>query len=243
VKNLELIVKRANFDYDPVATIMMRSSQDGTPVTFTTGDSAARTYSGHDHGTGSNTLPAFGSNTDVDSTIQFNSASKSTVEDPISANISTSQLPSFLQTTTQARNFLTVQKANATSQGRYFTSFNGYSGSTAAPTLTFVDGDCVLDGGAGMLIVTGNLELNGNPSFNGLIFVLGGGTINRDGGGNGNIYGSITVAKFDLNGNGGFLAPSFTTNGAGTSTIQYDSQTIRQALNVAGPLVVGVREY
>jgi len=243
VKKLELVVKRANFEYDPVATIMMRSSEDGTPVTFTTGDSAARTYSGHDHGTGNNTLPAFGSNTDVDSAIQFDSASKSTVEDPISANISTSQLPNFLQTTTQARTFLATQKANAISQGRYFTSFNGYSGSTDAPTLTFVDGDCVLAGGAGMLIVTGNLVLNGNPSFNGLIFVLGGGTINRDGGGNGNIYGSITVAKFNLNGSGGFLAPSFTTNGAGTSTIQYDSQTIRQALNVAGPLVIGVREY
>lgn len=242
MKKLELVVKRKNFDYDPVATIMMRSSEDGTPITFTAGDSAARQYSGHDHD-GSGILPAFGSNTSADETIQLDAATKNTVTDPIAANINTSALPSWLQTADAARAFVNTQKANAISQNRYFTSFNGYSGAASSPAFTFVDGDCVLDGGAGLLIVTGNLELNGNPSFDGLIFVLGGGTINRDGGGNGNIYGAITVAKFNQNGNGGFLAPSFTTNGAGTSTIQYDSTAVRKALNIAGPLVLGVREY
>jgi hypothetical protein len=106
-----------------------------------------------------------------------------------------------------------------------------------------VDGNCVLDGGAGLLIVTGNLQLNGNPSFDGLILVLGAGNINRDGVGNGNIYGAITVAKFDQNGPGGFLAPAFTTNGAGTSTIQYDTEAVRRALNMSGPFVLGVREF
>jgi len=176
-------------------------------------------------------------------TIQYDAATKNTVADPIAANISPSALPSWLQTANQARSFVTTQKANAISQQRYFTSYNGHAGSTSAPQFTFVDGDCVLDGGAGLLIVTGNLELNGNPSFDGLILVLGGGTINRDGGGNGNIYGAITVAKFDQNGTGGFLAPAFTTNGAGTSTIQYDSDAVRRALNMSGLLVMGVREF
>ncbi|HEX2270485.1 MAG TPA: hypothetical protein VHH35_13150, partial [Pyrinomonadaceae bacterium] len=63
------------------------------------------------------------------------------------------------------------------------------------------------------------------------------------GGGNGNIFGSITVAKFEKTGNGGFLAPTFTTNGGGNSTIQYDSEAVRKALNLAGPLVMGVREF
>lgn len=243
LKKLELVVKRTNFDYDPVATIMMRSSDDGTPVTFTTGDSAAKDYSGHDHGDSTNILPAFGSNTVADMGIQVDSANKNTVADPIAANVNTSSLPSWLQTANQARAFVTTQKANAVSQGRYFSSFNGNAGSSSSPAFTFVDGNCVLDGGAGLLIVTGNLELNGNPSFDGLILVLGTGTINRDGGGNGNIYGAITVAKFDQNGTGGFLAPSFTTNGAGTSTIQYDSTAVRRALNLGGPLVQGVREF
>jgi hypothetical protein len=243
IKKLELIVKRSNFDYDPVATIMMRSSEDGTLVTFTAGDSAAKQYSGHDHGSTSSILPSFGSNTDGDVAIQVGAANKNTVADPIAANISSSSLPAWLQSADQARAFVSTQKANAISQGRFFSTYNGAAGSTSAPAFTFVDGDCVLDGGAGLLIVTGNLELNGNPSFAGIILVLGAGTINRDGGGNGNIYGSITVAKFDQNGSGGFLAPSFTTNGAGTSTIQYDSDAVRRALDLSGPLVLGVREY
>lgn len=243
LKKLELVVNRSNFDFEPVATIMMRSSDDGTPVNFSTGTSAAKEYSGHDHGGSATVLPSFGSNTDADRDIQIDAANKNTVENPIAENIKTSRLPSWLKSAGQARAFLAAQKANATSQGRYFTSFSGNSGSSSSPAFTFVDGDCDLDGGAGLLIVTGNLEMNGNPSFDGLILVLGEGSINRKGGGNGNIYGAITVAKFDKNGTGGFLAPSFTTSGGGNSTIQYDSTAVRKALNLSGPLILGVREY
>lgn len=243
LKKLELVVKRTNFDYDPVATIMMRSSEDGTPVTFTTGNSAAKEYSGHDHGDGTSILPAFGSTTATDTTIEVDAANKNTVADPIASTITNSSLPSWLQSATQARAFLTTQKANAISQGRYFSSFSGDAGSSSSPAFTYVDGDCTLGGGAGLLIVTGNLEMNGNPSFDGLILVLGGGSVNRNGGGNGNIYGAITVAKFDVNGTGGFQGPIFNTNGGGNSTIQYDSTAVRKALNLGGPLVQGVREF
>jgi hypothetical protein len=85
--------------------------------------------------------------------------------------------------------------------------------------------------------------MNGNPNFNGLILVLGAGSVNRDGGGNGNIYGAMTVAHFNFVGPGGFLGPTFNTNGGGTSTMQYDSDAVRKALNAAGPRVWGVREY
>ena len=93
------------------------------------------------------------------------------------------------------------------------------------------------------MIVTGNLLMNGNPSFSGLILVLGNGHVERDGGGSGDIYGAISVAKFDKNGTGNFLAPSFTTNGGGNATMQYDSDAVRTALNMAGPQVLGVHEY
>ena len=243
LKKLELVVKRTNFDYDPVATIMMRSSEDGTPITFTTGNSAAKEYSGHDHGDGTNILPAFGSTTATDTTIEVDAANKNTVADPIASTITTTSLPSWLQSANEARAFLTTQKANAVSQGRYFSSFSGNAGSSSSPAFTYVDGNCTLDGGAGLLIVTGDLEMNGNPSFDGLILVLGGGSVNRNGGGNGNIYGAITVAKFDVNGTGGFQGPVFNTNGGGNSTIQYDSTAVRKALNLGGPLVQGVREF
>jgi hypothetical protein len=94
-----------------------------------------------------------------------------------------------------------------------------------------------------LLIVTGNLTMSGNPSFTGLILVLGGGSVLRNGGGNGDIYGAMAVASFPVNGNGGFNSATFHTNGGGTATMQYDSSAVRQALNVAGPRVKGVHEY
>lgn len=243
LKKLELVVNRTNFDFTPVATIMMRSSDDGTPMTFSTGNSAAKDYSGHDHAGSGAVLPAFGSTSNTDMDIQIDAANKNTVADPIAENVDLSKLPTWLQSASQARAFLKAQKANAASQGRYFTSFSGDAGSSASPAFTFVDGDCSLGGGAGLLIVTGELTMSGNPSFEGLILVLGDGAVHRNGGGNGNIYGSITVARFDKTGNGGFLAPTFHTNGGGNSTIQYDSVAVRKALNLAGPVVQGVREF
>lgn len=242
LKQLDLVVKRSNFDYVPPAMLMMRGSDDGTPLTFDIGASNAKDYSGHDHA-GSAVLPSFGATSDGDRDIEIASDGKDTAASPKAATFANSSLPAFLQSANAARAFVADQKANAISQGRYFNSFSGYSGSASAPAFTFVDGDCVLDGGAGLLIVTGNLEMNGNPSFDGLIFVLGGGSVNRDGGGNGNIYGALAVAQFPLTGNGGFNAPVFHTNGGGNATMQYDSAAVRAALNVAGPRVMAVGEY
>lgn len=242
LKRLELLVKRSTVDYDPPAMLMMRGADDGTPMTFTIGNSNAKDYSGHDRAS-SAILPAFGSTSNGDLTIEVTSDSKDTVATPKAAMFANSALPQWLQSAGQARAFLADQRATAISQGRYFSSFSGTSGSTSSPAFTFVDGDCTLDGGAGLLIVTGNLTMSGNPSFEGLILVLGGGHIQRNGGGNGNIYGAISVAKFDVNGTGGFQAPFFDTNGGGNASLQYDSDAVRSALNVVGPRVLGVHEY
>lgn len=242
LKRLELIVKRSNFDYNPPCVICLRSSDDGTPVNFTSGNSSAKEYSGVDRA-GHGDLPAFGATLASDTAIQTAASNKNTVTHPITTTISMSSLPPWLQSADEARAFLADQKENAIMQGRYFSSFSGYSGSDAAPVFTFVDGDCTLDGGAGLLIVTGNLEMNGNPNFNGLILVLGDGSVNRDGGGNGNIFGAIAVARFDKSGSGGFLGPTFNTNGGGNSTVQNDSDARRKAENLSGPRVLGVHEY
>lgn len=242
VKRLELVVRRSNVEYAPPAMLMMRGSNDGTPVTFNIGDSNAKDYSGHDR-SGSSILPTFGATSDGDKTIEATADTKATVVDPKAASFSDPSLPVWLRSADEARTFLADQKANAIEQGRYFTSFSGYSGTVAAPAFTFVDGDCVLDGGAGLLIVTGNLEMNGNPNFTGLILVLGNGSVNRDGGGNGDVYGAMAVAHFDTNGTGGFLGATFNTNGSGTADMQYDSDAVRTALNLSGPRVLGVHEF
>lgn len=243
VKRMELLVKRTNFDYSPPAMLMMRGVSNGNNnINFSVGASNAKYYSGHDR-TSTDIVPTFGATNNGDMTIESNADSKETVDSPKASSFGNSSLPSWLQSADQARAFLADQKANAIEEGRYFTSFSGMAGTTDSPALTFVDGDCSLDGGAGLLIVTGTLNMKGNPSFNGLILVLGDGDVERDGGGNGTIYGAIAVARFAQNGNGPFLAPTFSTSGGGNSTMQYDSSAVRSALNVAGPRVLGVHEY
>jgi Tfp pilus assembly protein PilX len=240
-KHLELIVKRTNFDYAPPAMLLMRSADDCSAMHFTIGDSNPKDYSGHDR-SGSSILPSFGAVCDSDTTMEVNSDTKNTVANPKAQTFTNPSLPPWLRSADDARAFLTEQQTNAISQGRYFTSWDGYSGSAANPAFTFVDGDCVLDGGGGLLIVTGNLTLHGNPDFEGLILVLGNGHVTRDGGGNGDIYGAISVAKFPTNASGGFQAPYFDTSGGGTSLMQYDSSAIRKALNLSSPSVQGVHE-
>ena len=98
-------------------------------------------------------------------------------------------------------------KNAAINQGRYFTTGEAAIASTSSlganhpdGVFTFVDGDLTLGPGdptgQGTLIVTGKLTLSGNFNFNGVIMVLGSGEVYRSGGGHGNIYGALFVAKF-----------------------------------------------
>ena len=234
-KRMEAIIRRTTFDYAPPAMLMMRGADDCTAMTFTIGESNAKDYSGHDRN-GSAVLPAFGSTCDGDFAIEMSSDGKETVDNPKASKFANPALPIWLQTANDARSFVAEQREDAQEQQRYFTSFDGI-----AEGFTFVDGDCDLDGGSGLLIVTGTLRMHGNPNFNGLILVLGEGRVERDGGGEGDIYGAIAVARF--NANGGFLPPFFNTNGGGNSTMKYDSTALRQALNAAGPRVLGIHEF
>ena len=104
--------------------------------------------------------------------------------------------------------------------------------------------------GAGLLVVTGTLTMGGNASWNGVILVLGGGNLDRNGGGNGDILGAIVVAKFartwPASENGSphpFLAPSYSTSGGGNSTVQYSSSAVTNAMSSMGNRVLGVSEY
>lgn len=253
VKRMEMIVQKTSFEFEPAAMLMMRGADDGSPATmsFDIGSSAAKFYSGHDNSGHVDSLPTFGVTSPGDLAVANDAITKgATVEDVETAEVPDSQLPSWLQDADSARKFLNDMQVVARSMGRYYTTFSGQAGTTTTPQFTFVNGNATLDGGAGLMIVTGNLVLNGNPSFNGVILVLGEGTVNRDGGGNGNIFGSIYVARFarswPSSENGlphPFLAPIFHTDGGGTANLEYDSDWVQKAKDALGDIVRDVREY
>jgi hypothetical protein len=252
VKRMEMIVQKTNFDFDPKALLVMRGADNGTDMIFDIGDSNAKFYSGNDNASGGTNLPTFGVTHAGDFAVATDAITKGATVDnsPQVQQVALADLPSWLQTADAARAFLNDMQIVARSMGRYYTSFSGQAGTTASPQFTFVNGNATLDGGAGLLIVTGNLIMNGNPTFNGVILVIGEGTINRDGGGNGNVLGSIYVARFarswPANENGlqhPFLAPVFHTDGGGTANLEYDSEWVQKAKDALGDIVRDVREY
>jgi hypothetical protein len=156
--------------------------------------------------------------------------------------------PDFLRTADKAREFLygpTGQgglRAAARGQKRYFPSFNGVAGDYNKGGFTFVDGDCELDGGGGLLVVTGNLEITGNDDFRGIILVMGNGNVSRKGGGNGHVRGAWIVARFNRFGPGDFLAPTFDASGGGNGEFQFDWAAIVQANMAVGMTITGITE-
>jgi hypothetical protein len=98
-------------------------------------------------------------------------------------------------------------------------SFN--HGTAANPAINVVNGDFNMGPttGYGILVVTGTLTFSGNYSWNGLILVIGAGASLMNGGGNGQINGSVFVA----NTAGGTLnSPSAAWSGGGGNGIQYN---------------------
>jgi hypothetical protein len=265
-KKMEIVVGRYTLEYDVKAVVTIPNGS-GTPMTFDLGDSNVTTTSGTDlNGTG--TLDAYAvSNSDSniannvmdgcdpDGTNCGNGPNVSP-SNPLVLN--PDNTPSFLKSVSNAREFLygTEGMMNAAiNQGRYFTSGASATASAAGlgasnpdGVLTFVDGDFTLGPGSptgqGTLIVTGNLTLDGNFNWNGVIMVLGEGHVLRSGGGHGNIYGAMFVAKFARTGASTdvFGAPYFNTDGGGSANIQYSSDAVDKAKAVGGHAIKGVRE-
>jgi hypothetical protein len=108
-------------------------------------------------------------------------------------------------------------------------------GTNGAPVINVINGDYSgsISGGSGILLVTGTLTMNGGPSYNGLVLVIGEGNVVKNGGGGGTLNGSLFLGNLytDLNYTtkialGANLAPGPTTmvwNGGGNSNINYDS--------------------
>ena len=266
-KDMEIVVNRFTVDY-PVNAVVTIPNGCGNPIAFDLGDSNVTTTSGTDLDGSGGSLSAYAvSNCDYNTTNNVidgcdpdgsNCGNGPTVTPGDPLVLVNTNTPSFLQSVSTAREFLYGTEGmmnTAINQGRYFTtgaaaiaSAAGLGASNPDGVLTFVDGDFTLGPGnptgQGTLIVTGNLTLDGNFNWNGVIMVLGEGHVYRSGGGHGNIYGAVFVAKFARTGTDAdvFGAPTFDTSGGGTSNIQYSSGAIERAKAVGGHAVKGVRE-
>jgi len=270
-KNMEIIVDRYTLDYAVNAVVTLPNGS-GDAMAFALGGSTVTTTSGTDGDGcgGEDEIAAFAvNNNDYNTTNNVidgclpdgsncsGSGPNVTPGDP--AVLTGSNTPSFLKSVPIARQFLYGPEGMlnaAVNQGRYFSTGTAALNSTAGigatnpdGVLTFVDGDFVLGPGdptgQGTLIVTGNLTLDGNFNFNGVIMVLGEGNVTRSGGGSGHINGAIFVAKFARTGldTDVFQAPTFDTNGGGSATIQYCSNAVDMAKSVGGHAIRGIREF
>lgn len=251
-KRLELMVNKANFEFETPGGVTLRGADDCSPLDLDTGSSGAKVYSGVDASGEEPQRPAFAVTPCDEDDAKKGIKKPDTVVDPEVGLLGdddtipgTVETPSFLDTANKARAYLNGLQSKAQSTGRYFnpgeSSATTVNDSVNTPMFTFVDGDCTLTNGSGFLVVTGTLTMRGNTNFKGAILVLGEGKIIRNGGGNGDILGGITIAAFGRT-SGNFTAPSFQTNGGGNSTIQYDSAALRNGL-ASGTNVSGVREF
>ena len=251
-KRLELMLNHTDLEMDAPAGVTIRGADDCSPLNLDTGSSGAKWYSGADYSGVDAQRPTFAvspcDQDDADAGIKKHD----TVADPEIGALTddadaanTVERPSFLDTADKARAYLNSLQAKAQSLGRYFKPAAGSSmtitDSLNAPMFTFVDGDCTVTDGSGFLIVTGTLTMRGNTNFKGAILVLGDGVLVRDGGGNGEILGGVTIARFGRS-SGDFLAPTFSTNGGGNSNVQYDSLSLSRAF-ASGMNVSGIREF
>ncbi|HEU4710133.1 MAG TPA: hypothetical protein VFS76_01140 [Pyrinomonadaceae bacterium] len=251
-KRLELMINREHLEFESPAGVTIRGADDCSPLTLDTGSSGAKFYSGADKSGKDPQRPTFAVSPCDQADANAGIVKHDTVADPEIGLLTDDadsadaiEQPSFLDTADKARAYLNGLQSKAQSIGRYFKPSSGsattINDSLNTPQFTFIDGDAALTGGCGFLVVTGKLTMRGNTDFRGIILVLGEGVLERNGGGNGDILGGITIARFDRT-SGNFLAPTFTTNGGGNSTIQYDSQWIGSAIGSATN-VSGVREF
>jgi Tfp pilus assembly protein PilX len=117
---------------------------------------------------------------------------------------------------------------NGTAQGTATSACSGSYGTDANPQISYVNGDVTVNGGAGVLVVTGTMTISGTMQFDGLILVIGQGSVQINGGGSGTINGSILVANTN-NSTAPFAqlaalgTPAFQWHGGGSAIINYNS--------------------
>jgi len=271
-KNIEAIITGGTFDFNAPATVTIKGLPSDPHVDFELENSnctgsgcGTKVYSGADLA-GTGTIPDFAFDTGGDLTTGTNEIntfksqySKGSITSPNDCSLGgtcTVATPSFLSSADSARALVSQLRTQAQQKGRYFadgSSFSGPAGSFSNPDLTFIDGDIddttgKLNGGGGLLVVTGELRLRVNIEFHGLILVLGSkGEVRFDDAislPTQKLQGALVIAKFDSS--GGFQnQPEFRDEDGGkvNTTLQYDSSAVQAAVNTTGLRVLGVREF
>ncbi|HKP68877.1 MAG TPA: hypothetical protein VJV05_06315, partial [Pyrinomonadaceae bacterium] len=170
----------------------------------------------------------------------------------VPTNVST-EMPYWLTTPQLLDSTIKSLYNVALASGRYYASGQEpttYGNYATGQGITFCDGDCVLTGeGGGILVVTGKLTVHGNWSFKGLVIVTGQDGVERTGGGEGEIQGNMVVVPY-VNSSilpssepaGAFLAPQYDLSGGGNSTIAYNSTAMNDSLLAVDNFVLGVVE-
>lgn len=112
------------------------------------------------------------------------------------------------------------------------------AGSSADPKVTFIDGDFNQSqgnfSGAGVMVVNGDANLKGTPSFDGLLIVLGDYSVS--GGGRGVFSGALLVAPYEANAEGemDFRDAHLDFSGGGNATYLYDASSMDTAFGLLG---------
>ncbi len=237
-KQLELFVKRMIFDFLPESLVYMQGSEVGGDIGFTLSGIPAVKFDGGEK-------IAF---------VLTNAADVAVVQGVIDQDdkvtnvgkgddyevYSTAQRPKFLSSADDARATMSDLEADAKARSRWFNSYpTGNAGTDSVPQFTFINGNAQLtSNGVGLLVVNGNLTINSNFSFKGLIMVLGEGTLNITGG-DSKFEGSLIMAKYNAMGN--FLAPSVNISG-GKFEFKSNAERVEEALETVNLRVLAVRE-
>jgi hypothetical protein len=124
-------------------------------------------------------------------------------------------------------------------------------GTDTAPQVTVVNGDLTVGSGvsgAGILMVTGNFNINGLMTFHGIVLVIGQGVVNVSGGGGGEFDGAFFVAR-TVDSSGNPLPdssppgpPIVNWSGGGGNGIYYDSCWVTKMVNNFYYIPLNVRE-
>ena len=250
-KELEATVQKNFFNgltAPATLTLIGVSASTNGNFTFNPGTSNNVTYSGDDIASTLN-IPSIGTTNQANLTTIKNELvanNVKTVPNPPAENV-TVEVPFWLESSTNLDTTINDLRTVAKASGRYFADGQAptnFGDTVTSRGITFVDGNLTLDkDGGGILVCTGNLTLNGNFNFNGLIIVTGSEGVQRNGGGHGLIQGNMVVAPYNRSNLGaGFLAPKYRISGGGDSTIRFDSSSVANGMTAVSNFVLGVAE-
>jgi hypothetical protein len=238
-KQLELLVKRVIFEYDADSLLYMQGSQLGGDASFVLAGVPEVKFDSQEK-------TAFVITNDLDrAKIETVIAQKDKVTITGKGDdyevINADERPKFLASADEARLTVSDLEADAQVRGRWFNSYPPLNaGTDSMPAFTFVRGNAQLSGkGAGLLVVTGDVTLNSNFEYKGLILILGSGRLNMTVGSDSKIEGSVIMAQFGATGN--FQGPIINATG-GKTEFKINQEKVDAALKTVNMRVVAVRE-